>query len=210
MLLYTDENNDFFPPNPDDGNTTPGYNWCSGNAGKGQAQEFNPDMLKDPTRSCWLSYLSGSVDLFRCPTDARQGLYQGTNPSLMGKTVSAARTFSMNQAVGTIDPGFDQTGPGSAGSHSGTPSLSVNGPWLNNQYTHRRNSPWFTYGKSPITARLDLPCFGSWWMKMPAASTTRLTPLRWKLPNGLTRPALTTTEAAALPLPMAIPNLTDG
>ena len=24
--------------------------------------------------------------------------------------------------------------------------MSVNGPWLNNQRTHRRNSPWFTYG----------------------------------------------------------------
>jgi len=26
-------------------------------------------------------------------------------------------------------------------------NLSVNGPWLNNQENHRRNSPWATYGK---------------------------------------------------------------
>jgi prepilin-type processing-associated H-X9-DG protein len=26
--------------------------------------------------------------------------------------------------------------------------LAVNGPWLNNGFNHRRNSPWLTYGKS--------------------------------------------------------------
>ena len=35
MGLYAADNSDFFPPNPDDGNTVPGYNWCSGVAGKG-------------------------------------------------------------------------------------------------------------------------------------------------------------------------------
>jgi prepilin-type processing-associated H-X9-DG protein len=76
------------------------------------------------------------------------GLYQGTDPSLIGQIVPAARTFSMSQAVGTIDPGFDATEfSGSGYVHSGTPNLSVNGPWLNNQHTHRRNSPWSTYGK---------------------------------------------------------------
>src|SRR5579862_469535 len=32
---YTLDFNDLFPPNPDNGNTTPGYNWCSGEAGIG-------------------------------------------------------------------------------------------------------------------------------------------------------------------------------
>jgi prepilin-type N-terminal cleavage/methylation domain-containing protein/prepilin-type processing-associated H-X9-DG protein len=143
VILYTSENNEFYPPNPDDGNTNAGYNWCAGQAGIGGAQEFNPDVLKDPARSLLLPYLSGSVDLFRCPADTRQGIYQGTDPAFIGQFVSAARTFSMNQAVGTIDPGFD-----AGGAHSGVPNLSVNGPWLNNQATHRRNSPWFTYGKA--------------------------------------------------------------
>ena len=35
LHMYTAENNDFFPPNPDDGNTMPGYNWCPGDAGIG-------------------------------------------------------------------------------------------------------------------------------------------------------------------------------
>jgi prepilin-type N-terminal cleavage/methylation domain-containing protein/prepilin-type processing-associated H-X9-DG protein len=150
ILVYTSENNDFFPPNPDDGNTLPGYNWCGGEAGIGQPQEFDPDVLKDPTRSLLVNYLNGNVELFRCPADRRQGLYQGTNPALIGQVVPAARTFSMNQAVGTIDPGFNATGfdtPG-AYTHSGVPNLSVNGPWLNNQHTNHRNDPWFTYGKA--------------------------------------------------------------
>jgi prepilin-type processing-associated H-X9-DG protein len=43
--------------------------------------------------------------------------------------------------------------------HAGAPTLSVNGPWLNNQQSHRRDEPWRTYGKfadttSPGPSRL--------------------------------------------------------
>ncbi|MGN6643610.1 MAG: prepilin-type N-terminal cleavage/methylation domain-containing protein, partial [Verrucomicrobiota bacterium] len=48
LLTYGSDNNDLFPPNPDDANTKPGYNWCSGNASIGGPYEFNPDVLKDP------------------------------------------------------------------------------------------------------------------------------------------------------------------
>ncbi len=147
MHLYTGDNNDFFPPNPDDGNTNAGYNWCSGQAGIGGPEEFNPDVIKDPARSLLINYLGKSVSLFRCPADRRFGVYQGNDPSLAGQIVPAARTFSMSQAVGTIDPQFDQDGYTDRMDHSGVPNLSVNGPWLNNQYNHRRNSPWATYGK---------------------------------------------------------------
>jgi len=154
MILYGDENRDFFPPNPDDGNTNAGYNWCSGNAGIGGPQEFDPDVLKDPKLSLLITYLGGNVKLFHCPADTRQGLYRGDDPALLGKTIPAARTFSMNQAVGTIDPGFDEgTGPGGGGaSHTGVPDLSVNGPWLNSQGNHRRNSPWATYAKQSFAS----------------------------------------------------------
>lgn len=152
MHLYTSENNDFYPPNPDDANSDPGYNWCSGSAGIGQDDEFNPDVLADPARSLLISYLSGNVTPFHCPGDLRQGLYTGTNPALLGKIVPAARTFSMSQAVGTIDPGFDAsefTGDGYV--HSGIPNLSVNGPWLDNSDQHHRNTPWRTFGKASST-----------------------------------------------------------
>jgi prepilin-type N-terminal cleavage/methylation domain-containing protein len=147
MTLYGGDNEDFFPPNPDDGNTVPGHNWCSGQAGNGGAQEFNPDVLKDPSRSLLTSYLAGNTSLFHCPGDKRTGLYQGTDPSKQGQTVTAARTFSMNQAIGTICASYDQYGIG--GPHSGAPRLPVNGPWLGSPgaFPHRRNSPWNTYGK---------------------------------------------------------------
>jgi len=148
MILYTVDSNEFFPPNPDGGTTDPGYNWCPGQAGIGGADEFNPDLIKDPTRSLLINFLGGNNALFKCPADNRKGLYQGTNPSLLGQIVPAARTMSMNNAVGTIDPGFEATGPGAKATHSGVPTLSVNGPWLNNQYTHHRNQPWRTFGKA--------------------------------------------------------------
>jgi prepilin-type N-terminal cleavage/methylation domain-containing protein/prepilin-type processing-associated H-X9-DG protein len=152
IILYANENHDFFPPNPDDANTDPGYNWCSGNAGIDGPQEFDPDVLKDPTRSLLIAYLSGNITVFHCPADPRQGKYQGSDPAFSGKTVPAARTFSMNQAIGTIDPGFDawefnRTPP----KHSGIPDMSVNGPWLDDYdggVAHHRNSPWATYGKT--------------------------------------------------------------
>ncbi len=142
MVAYGGDNNDFFPPNPDDTNTVPGYHWCSGDAAIGGPDEFNPDLLKDPQLSLLTSYLSGNTSLFHCPGDKRMGLYTGSDPTLKGQSVPAARTFSMNQAIGTVDPGYDANG-----NHSGTPTLAVNGLWLNNNHNHRRNSPWLTYGK---------------------------------------------------------------
>jgi prepilin-type N-terminal cleavage/methylation domain-containing protein/prepilin-type processing-associated H-X9-DG protein len=149
MTLYAGDFRDLFPPNPDDGNTISGHNWCSGNAGLGQSAEFDPDILKDPSHSLLISYLKGDIAVFHCPGDLRTGLYQGSDPSLIGKIVPAARTFSMNQAVGTICPGYDapDSPPWGPHMHSGVPTLSVNGPWLNSEYTNRRDSPWITEGK---------------------------------------------------------------
>jgi prepilin-type N-terminal cleavage/methylation domain-containing protein/prepilin-type processing-associated H-X9-DG protein len=149
MNLYGSENHDFFPPNPDDGNTDPGYNWCSGSAGIGQPEEFDPDVLANPALSLLIGYMAGNVNLFRCPADVRQGLYDGTNSALMGRTVPAARTFSMSQAVGTVDQCYDEMEQGESPSsdHCGVPNLPVNGPWLNGNRTNIRNDPWATYGK---------------------------------------------------------------
>src|SRR5689334_5195015 len=47
IQLYSGDFNELLPPNPDDGNVSPGYNWCAGSAGRNQAQEFNPDILDD-------------------------------------------------------------------------------------------------------------------------------------------------------------------
>jgi prepilin-type N-terminal cleavage/methylation domain-containing protein/prepilin-type processing-associated H-X9-DG protein len=143
LTLYTGDYNDLYPPNPDDGNKVPGHNWAGGQAGEGGPDEFNPDVLKDPERSLLVSYLGQNVGIFRCPSDKRMGHYNGPNAAMAGQVVPAARTFSMSQAVGTICPGFDTDK-----THSGAPSLAVNGPWLDGSFNHRRNTPWITYGKA--------------------------------------------------------------
>jgi prepilin-type N-terminal cleavage/methylation domain-containing protein len=102
MGLYGTDFNDFYPPNPDDGNTVPGHNWVAGKSGVGSAEEFNPDVLKDANLNLIAPFLGNNISTFKCPADQRNGLYSGRNPAFLGKQVPAARTFSMNQAVGTI------------------------------------------------------------------------------------------------------------
>lgn len=134
MQLYALDHNDYLPPNPDDGNTSPGKNWCPGQAGQGGAEEFNPDILKDPTKSLLAQFLGFSEKPFKCPADRRVGKYTGTNPNLRGAKVPAARSFSMSQAVGT--------NPYKSGSRT-----AVDGPWLDGSHGHTANSRWFCYGK---------------------------------------------------------------
>jgi len=133
LHLYTGDFNDLFPPNPDDGNTVPGYNWCPGRAGQGHDEEFNSDILMDTTRCLIAPYIGKNVAIFKCPADRRFG--RSSAPSNRGQSVPAARTFSMSQAVGT-DP------------YTSRASAPVNGPWLDGTHSHTRNGPWFTYGKT--------------------------------------------------------------
>jgi prepilin-type N-terminal cleavage/methylation domain-containing protein len=133
--LYINDYSDRYPPNPDDGNTTPGMNWCPGQAGRGGGEEFNSDILKDPTRSLLAPYQGGEVKLFKCPADKRIGNYQGPDTSKRGTKVPNARTFAMSQSVGT-DPYAPSRG-----------QMAVNGPWLDNNHSHVRGQTWRTYGK---------------------------------------------------------------
>jgi prepilin-type N-terminal cleavage/methylation domain-containing protein len=137
--LYATDFGDLLPPNPDDGNTAPGYNWCPGQAGRGGAEEFNSDILMDPARSLLVPFIGKSPTIFRCAADPRNG--RSTAPSTRPQNVPSARTFSMSQAVGT-DPY-----PPSRG------KLAVNGPHLDGNYTHTRSGAWFTYGKTTSIIR---------------------------------------------------------
>lgn len=134
MKLYQNDFNDLFPPNPDDGNTTAGANWCPGQAGVGGGQEFNPDILDDPKLSLLVPY-GATHSQFKCPADKRTGTYQGTRAELKKTKVPAARTFAMSQAVGT-DPYSPSFG-----------KMAVNGPWLDNNHGHSRNGAYRVYGK---------------------------------------------------------------
>src|ERR1041385_9077141 len=91
MLMYTHDFNDLLPPNPDNGVSTPGWNWCPGIAGIGGADEFNSDILRDPTRSLLAPYIASKVELFHCPADTRVGRSSG--PSTFGQIVPSARSL---------------------------------------------------------------------------------------------------------------------
>ena len=134
--LYGSDYLDFFPPNPDDANTTPGHNWVGGNAGIGGGAEFDSTILRDATRTLTAPFISASVDIWHCSADKRLGMFNG-------RSVPAARSIARNQGVGTICPAFN-----TGGGHSGAPALASNGPWLTgNHGGNRRDQPWATFGK---------------------------------------------------------------
>lgn len=143
MDMYTQEHAGLFPPNPDDGNTTPGHNWVPGQGGRGGGAEFNPDILADSARCRLAPYLGTNVSVFACSADLRTGLYQGTDPRRAGTFVRAARSVSLNGAVGTVCPAF---AAGCSG-HSGIPSIPVYGTWLTGNHACS-SSTWRTYGKT--------------------------------------------------------------
>jgi prepilin-type N-terminal cleavage/methylation domain-containing protein/prepilin-type processing-associated H-X9-DG protein len=148
---YALDFNDLFPPNPDAGNAPAGYTWCAGSAGIGGPDEFDPDLMRDPARTLIAPYVGNNIGIFRCTADSRKpGKYDGgsyyPNSPLVGQTVPIARSVSMNQAVGTVNPGFE-----GSGSFTGIPNLTTDGPWLNGP-PHKNNNastgPYATFGKT--------------------------------------------------------------
>lgn len=132
LILYASDYTDLLPPNPDDGNTTPGRNWCPGNVAPGSSDEANVDILKDPTKSLLIPYIK-NVALFKSPFDLRKAKVKFTSKDGSVYT-RAARSISMSQAVGTD--------PGTPGSRS-----PVAGPWLDGSHGHTLNKTYYTFGK---------------------------------------------------------------
>jgi len=133
LTLYAADSRDWLPPNYDDANTVPYHDWVGGAGGGGDPQEFNPDILKDPTRAMLTPYLDGDISVYRCPADPRVGLYQGTNVALQGTVVPSARSVSLNGAVGTYPYGGGKS--------------PVDGSWLDGNHAHTANKTWHCYGK---------------------------------------------------------------
>ena len=144
--VYASDFDDWLWPNPDNGNTTPGQNWCPGQAGQGGGQEFNPDILNDPTRSLLVPY-GANHNLFSCPADKRTGRYQGTRSDLQGKLVPNARSVAASQAVGT-----------NPSKNNG--KAAVDGPWLDGSHNHRAGQTWRTYGR--MSDAVDPGPSGTW------------------------------------------------
>jgi len=151
--LYTGDNSDYFAPNPDDGNTTPGYNWCPGDAGIGGGNEFDPQILREPAKCLIATYIANNVGVFHCPADNRSGLADGDTAmstsaggaGMSGIRMQCARSVSMNQAVGTVDAHW--IGAGCSGNHVGRPTSAVTGPWLTGSHTCNQNT-YGSFGKS--------------------------------------------------------------
>jgi prepilin-type processing-associated H-X9-DG protein len=146
MLMYTHDYQDWLPPNPDDGNGTPYGNWVGGTAGVGEANEYDPDILKDPTRSLLAPYQGTNIAIYHCPADVRPPGYpngrSANNPALKGSKISASRSVSMSSAVGTL--GYYSGGGGRS---------AVYGPWLSGSHNETRSGTWFTFGKTSSMLR---------------------------------------------------------
>jgi len=125
MRLYTDDNSDWFPPNPD---SNEAFGWVRGimNAGEGRSDNTNIQNLIDPTRAKLAPYTAHNYQIYHCPGNNR--LYP---TGVRNETAQLVRDFAMSQAVGTI--------PGAA--------RAVDGPWLDGTHEHKANKPWLTYGK---------------------------------------------------------------
>jgi prepilin-type N-terminal cleavage/methylation domain-containing protein/prepilin-type processing-associated H-X9-DG protein len=140
-VMFTLDNLDYLPPNPDDGNTTAGNNWCGGQAGGwmpsitsgGSMDAGNPQFTTDDRWSLLAPYLGKSGSVFQCPRDPRRCPYSGTDPSQVGKPIKVIRSISLNQGVGT-DPRLG-------------PNKKTNGPWLDGNHTHQADTPYATFGK---------------------------------------------------------------
>jgi prepilin-type processing-associated H-X9-DG protein len=141
--MYTSDNQGFYPPNPDDGGSTPGYCWVAGDVSGwmpnitagGNAEAGDSAYLTDPHYSLLAPYLNQSAAVFKCPADPRYCLYQG-------QAVPVVRSVSANQGVGTVDASWLE-----GGAHSGRPTTPVPSPWLTGSHFEAQ-SKYATFGKS--------------------------------------------------------------
>jgi prepilin-type N-terminal cleavage/methylation domain-containing protein len=131
MQLYAGDNQELLPPNPDDANAIPGHNWCSGNMDDNN-QATNLMYIRDVQYNVLAKYTGNNVQIYKCPAD-----------KTMIKGVPTVRSFAMSQAVGTICAQYN-----TKSGHGGIPNMSVNGPWLDGNQNHKRDTPFRTFGKN--------------------------------------------------------------
>src|ERR1041385_3237947 len=136
MLQYTHDYSDYFPPNPDDGNTSQYDNWVGGDVhfnapGDYGGNLYDPNILKDPKYSQLAPYQGNNISVYRCPGDTRPpgppNGFSAADPALKGTKIPVARSVAMSQAVGTY-PYSNPYGPAGR--------VAVNGPWLDGSHGH--------------------------------------------------------------------------
>jgi prepilin-type processing-associated H-X9-DG protein len=142
--MYSLDNGDLFPPNPDDGNTVPGHNWVAGEVTiPGGAQAFNRDILRDPSLCLIAPFIGGNVGIFHCPADLATGRGAPGTSDAGNLNAPHARSVSCNQAVGTVCAGYWHSCSG----HTGRPQYPSNGCWLPGTRTCSQTT-YATFGKS--------------------------------------------------------------
>ena len=142
--LYASDEEDFIPPNHDDGNSSPWKNWCSGQASNANNARF---MMTGPTPSDIESYnlrgvrpwqwnriapyLAGNITVWRCPADPST---YSVRENGITKKIPRYRSIAMSQAVGTYP-------------YDSKSKKAVHGPWLDGNHGHSRGRTWYTYDK---------------------------------------------------------------
>jgi prepilin-type N-terminal cleavage/methylation domain-containing protein/prepilin-type processing-associated H-X9-DG protein len=133
--LYSGDYNELLAPNPDSSASPPWHLWFRGHA-RALPDATNVALLTDRQNNLFAPYTGGSIKLYKCPAD--------NEPIRVGsRQFQSIRSFAMNQAVGTVCPGFKSSG----GSHNGVPNVATDGPWLDGAHSHRAGSPFRTFGK---------------------------------------------------------------
>jgi len=142
-LMYTGDNHELYPPNPD-GIGQAGYYWISDdvsgwmpNLGAGgDSQAGDTIYLTNPKYDLLAQYIGAQIGILKCPTDPRICINSA------GQTVPVVRSVSANQGVGTVDLNWLQSG-----THSGRPAVPVAGAWLSGSHSESY-SQYATFGKT--------------------------------------------------------------
>jgi prepilin-type N-terminal cleavage/methylation domain-containing protein/prepilin-type processing-associated H-X9-DG protein len=152
-VMYTGDYHDYYPPNPDDGGSNPGYEWVCGDvegwmptiATGGNTDAGNSTYLTNPNDDLLAPYTAGSAGIFKCPADPRlcRGAIAGPNGTTTVGSIPVVRSRSCNGGVGTCDQAWMK-----GGSHSGTPNVPVPGAWLSGSPNDASYSQYATFGKS--------------------------------------------------------------
>src|SRR5580765_6318460 len=141
LAMYTHDNLDLLPPNPDDAGPSPGFTWLAGQAGGwmpnisagGSPSAGNPDYITNASYNLLAPYLGRDAAVFQCPVDPRVCPYSGSDSSSTGKPIKVVRSVSLNCGVGT-DP-----------RKGSPPRIKIDGPWLDGIHGHIADTPYATF-----------------------------------------------------------------
>src|ERR1035437_2541007 len=129
IAMYTTDNQEWLPPNQDAGNAARGWVRGEMRMADNWSDNTNTSNLTDPTKALLATYTARSATIYKCPADKSMAL-EG------GKKYPRVRSFSMNQAVGTMSDTKE----------------AVNGPWLDGGSGGSPNThgagPFRSYGKT--------------------------------------------------------------